>query len=528
MRIIKKVVDQDTSSPRTKAFIAMDLPRSKFDHPDERLTFRVNTYTKLKYNSKDDGWKNIFRPINKFLETLTEEESIILGEMFVDIHTIFTDEFTNINNIIDITGKISNIVQVASDKIKLAEKIQQYVITAKIPIPDLGYAGKKAHHSKEMTFDYEEYIGLTAIVFICKLFCPIFGELIYITKGVLDNSLKETHCITILKLLIGNNFFSISQKFYNYLSSLITPRKPITHTSAFNGYTYDKFALNIYASMLVKKFVNVDIYQRDGNLITYSVTCIRNTMTSLDSNMKKKNSVMERKPPGETGEEEGNSSRLETESFPSRAPVDTPILVKISVERAIRMTIDEYNINQDAYETAVDYYLANPSPITDVNKYLISTFMGHRIGGAYGINMLDASVYMKLIAFTQLYMYNIGLYKLIHALSIIPTDKVKEEFEFVDTKIHMDKGAGYAYRNCKKMFTYNIGNTSWDSKAKDITNFITGRIHLFNTADSIWQLLEEDNCNNRKYTYDEHVIQDMFSFIEHILRNDFQMTEEMV
>lgn len=531
MKIVKKVVDANTASPKTRAFIDMsNVSTDKFDVPEEQLTFHVNTYAKLDYKYGDNDWIDIFKPINIFLGTLTEDEQVILGEMFVKVHHVLTHEFTRVDQISHITQKLSEIAYAAIKATDLSKKIYTFVKNSDIPIPDLGYVGKKPHHSKDMSFGYDDYIGLTSIVLLCKLFCPVFGEIIYLTKKTLDNSLKETHCIAVLKLILGNDFFDLSQKFQNYISNTIMVRKQISATSTFNGYTYSKFSLIIYAAMLVKKFVNVNIYRQGGNLVVYAITCVRSTMSSLESNMKKKNSVRERKDPGESGDEEGNYSRLETESFPSRSPVDVPVLVQVGVEHFIRTSMDEYNIDLRQFEEAVRYYEKYPSPITDINKYIICTFFGHHIGGAFGINMLDADTFMKLIAFTQLYMLNymhdVADYDLIHAISIIPTDKIKVKSTLVDDKIQMSKGASFAYRNCKQMFPYSIGNTSWDAKTKDITDFITTQIHMFNTANVIWDRMGQPNENNKTFVYGEGILQAIFKFIEHVLQIVGQTVKE--
>lgn len=518
MRIVKRITDQDTRDPKTLAYIDMEgIGKGNPLLEDSLLTFQIKAYSKFSYAAGDQFWISLFKPLNQFLRTLTPAEHLILGEMFGRTKTILDDDFTHIGQIEVISKRLSEIVFTAFDSIQLSRKLIAFIINTKMPIPDLSNVGTKSYHKPENTFGYDEYVGLTAIALICKLVCPIFSEIIFRTKNVLDNSLKEIHCITILRLVLGQDFSELTEKLQLYLLTQTKKYKPLNLTSTYNGYTHNKLSLFIYAAMLVKKLVNVDICSPEGDIMVYIISCTKYTLSSLTSNMGKKNSIRLRMDPNGGADIEGNYSRLETESFLSRTTADIPILVKIGTEHMVRQTLIEYDLDMDEYKKAMEYYAISPSPSTDINKYIISTFMGHRLGGAYGINMLRADTYMKLIALTQLYMISLGAHDIVHALTIIPTDKIKTRFSAIDVRIQMNKGAGFAYRNCKRMFPYSIGSSSWDAKAKCITDYIIGPVHTYNTAPNLWELMGEECVNDTTYEYDEFIMKSIFKFINHVL-----------
>jgi len=532
MHITRKVVQLEGVNTAL-AFIDMqglDINTTTETFPEDLLVFNIKTYNKLDYKENMVHWK-VFNIVNEFLDTLSQDDLIELGRLYGRIGYILKHEFKDIAMIADITNRINSMVWETFSKTQLSSKLEQFVSDSNIPFPDLKDIGNRPQDNPETTFYYHEYVKLTTIVIICKMFFPIFGEIISITKKALDNTLKETHCITILKDVLANDFgpltYKLQQYIYNAIARTSNGSPKHTLTAAFNGYTVDRFTLYIYASTLVKKFVNVDLFKPDGNIMTYVMSCVRGTIESITSNMSKSNSVMERENPQEfSSSGEGNMSRMETESYSTKSTVDIPVITKIGTELMINRFITELNIDKKVFNAAIAYHKSHPIPVTCINKYVLATMFGHRIGGAYGINLLNANIYTKLVILTQLYAISINNLDIVHTLSIAPTDSIKTKYSIVDSRIKMDKGAGFAYRNCKAMFPYAIGNITWDSKAKEILDYIITKIHVYNTAPVIWEMLNQEEKNSEIFTYQENVVTCIIEFINYVLNQVGQKNRE--
>jgi hypothetical protein len=495
----------------------LDIGVKGFKESD--LYFRIDTYAKLGISRDPEAW-NFLNPVNYCLKTLSESDLKLLGRMFYDINIILKNEFIEIDQLIPITDQIMDLVYQTTSTIGLSEKIHNWVKVSNIHIPNLENIGNRPQDNKRTTFYLEDYLGLFAIIVYCKLFCPVFGQIIFKISKLVDNSVKETHCTAILKKVLDADFHDLTEKLLYYIQNVVAKGKAIELTSTANGYTLQRYSLSIYSSMLIKKFVNIDLYRDDGDIMVYIVTCSKHSLDSLNINLSTKNTIKERKGPDMfSSDAEGNVSRLETESYSSRSTVDVPIIIRLATERMINSVLSEYGLSKREFNRAVKYYNNNPVPITEVSKYITCTFFGHRLGGAKSMYFLHVGTFIKLIALLQLYLIKIQHHpSVIHLLSVVPTGIVKEEISLVDRQIQMNRGgSGYAYNNCKRMFPYAIGNISWDTKTKSIINFITNNIHHYNTAPNYWDLMNIPNANQKPYTYEEPIIRHIYTFIWHTL-----------
>jgi len=524
MKIARIIVGPDAIRPEARLFIDMEGVSLGDDVSDEQLTFRITTYNKLAYIQKDQHYGYMFNPVNSLLATLSVDEQKTIGMMFAKAHDLI-DSMDTIGDLTKTTEKISRVVYNAFKDTGLSEKIREYVRGSKIPIPALEGIGDQPHHTDEKTFYHNDYIQLTAIVFVCKLLCPIFGELIFVTKGDLDNNLKEIHCIPIMRDLLGNDFEYISNKLSRYLTmnceqwvKRSNNQNNMSLTNAFSGFTTDQFGLYVYASILVKKFVNVDLYGTSGDIVVYIFSCAKNTVGNHMLNIKNKNRVLPRILPNDnTVVVDGNDSNMEAESVVSSATADVPILTIFAVEHAIKDMLGEYELDIQAYESAVKFYHNNIVPATDLNTYILCTFVGHRIAGAMGIELLPADIYSKLLAVTQLYMLKLNMVDVAHAMTMMSTNTLKTEYSKIDTTIEMSMGASFSYKNLKRMFPYKIGHMAWDTKAEKICSDIITKVHTYNTAPVMWDMIGQENINNSVWQYDERILKDIFEFINHVL-----------
>lgn len=526
---LKRAIIDDIAYAYIDVFNKEDI---SIDH--SKLVFNVKTYSKLKKNTGEEAWDILFRIPNDFLDTFSREEKVELAQLYVNMR----EGIDNISGPSDLGVFKQNARRAIAElfaKYNLADRATTFVRNCKdIFMPDFQKIGISAHHTEDKTFNKEECIQLISLSVVCKLLSPIFGHIIeFVSNSNMDNKLKETHAVAIMRDVVHENYEMIENKINRYIASSVNSKKSDDkdHTKSFNGNSNTTLSLNCYALLLTKNFVNIDLLTRDIAVEVFNLVTSRSGNTV---NSEKRKAVVQTRltPDNFSADAESNRSMLETESFASKDDVDVPILVKMSARTTIGNLIEENNIPKEAFDEAVVFYNNNSFPETPLNKYVISTFLGHKIGGAHGIDMLYFNDYARLVAYTQLYMVLLSKKypekisrALIHSLTL-RVHGTKTETDLVDHRIQNMGGASAAYKQCESMFLYSVGDVSWNSSLTKIIEHLTGNVHNYNTAPSILDMMGNKETNGAVFKYDDTILANLFDFIFYSLQASGQQVKE--
>jgi hypothetical protein len=500
----------------------LELPQFNFD-AKPLLDFAVGTYEVLKANKSEEEWNRVFKIPEEFLKTLTPEEQQQIAAAYIYCHWIILQSIEKIRPVpennralaqqIDLLNaevftkledELSDVIANLDITIDLIPKLVSFT-NRNVPIQQFEGVGERPQDSADMTFYRNDVVQLTALAIASKMFSPITG--IFMVKfrscGI-DNLFKEIHCAVIYKKLIANRFQELSDKLIHYIGRVIKPHiKEPNPTNLYNGFTPDVLQQHIYAQMLTRKLVIVDLYKENTNLVTFLNASAKETASSQQGGGNK-TSIAYRKDIKELSSsagEDGNGSVLEQESSTSDKTADFDIIVKFVVNDIRKNFASDYELDDDVISAAEAYYLNTVPPMTlnTNNSYLLSIMFGNQLCGAKTVEMLCSQDLCLLIPTMQMYFIKHHLYDLVHVVSAVNTGGPKTALSGAEKQLAASWSINYAYANCDKRFPYEINGMTWSTSLNRMINDVINTVHVYHTAPAIWQLLGQENMNGKEY-----------------------------
>lgn len=492
--------------------IELDLQGAKVDASidiDQLRYFKTKAYQGIDGNKFD----TILGLPNKFMATLNIEDSSKLATAFITAHYLIISNLgpnSNQDNpgtqpgdrIIQLENALDVLITRLDQDIDLFPKLLDFTI-ANVQFPSFKDAGTRAQDSEAMTFHRDEVVSLTAIAILGKLLAPIFVDFMSYAVGeplLLENNLKVTHCVAMLKTILNKRAGRLINKLYEYIRNLLKPTcSQVTETNIYNGLTSAVHIQKQYAELLVKRLVTVDITRTSqSNILKYVASTIK-TPIGQNSGQKNTPSASSLIVPGDNNESsldtEGNTSVFENESLVSSKPADSAILVIEAIKQSKALFAEQYNLDLAKIEALENYYKIYHVGLTAINSYILGILFGSYIAGSKSVELLDNDSLVTLVACAQVYFASHGPTSLIHVISAIPTDTVKTERSSNDVLLINNATTTIEYKNCCERFKYEFGSLKWSSGMMDIIKELTSRIYIYNTEPSLWEFLGEGNAN---------------------------------
>ena len=490
----------------------------------ERRTFDIHTYFNLK--SKSSSWSTI-EPANEFISTLDGDEYSYLVKLFIrakrDLNMV-NDRETLMNAITAIDEKVAK----TFGKLSLADRLYDYVCKDKrIVIPDRSGIVARPQDTKEMTFHEDDYRLINTIVIIAKILFPIFGEIIKKIQFVKDTNsgVKEIVAFGIVNSLMNRDFDLITRKLHNYIGNIVSrslanddqmnPFYGITETSL----TYDKLA-----KMIIKNFVNFDLYKDDSNVMRYLSVTVKRAIDTETSGSKQL-SYQARFLPTDGTDDGRNVSLLENSVTVSNDPVDIAPIIKFGIEQVITDYVKSNSIRSSLFNQSVRYYQTTTIPPTVVNELVVAMFIAEYSESAYCVKYMTMDMMVKMITIIQIYAMRMGFASIVPLLSMIPTNITKTDPDDADNHIVAGYGRGDGqvnyYVNLKELMSHieDFPNFNVEELLKELAVFVAGTVHMFNVAPAILELGVTGNTRSVDdiVKYDEKVVFDLYRFIHHLL-----------
>lgn len=517
MKFVKKFNDLG------RAYVHLDLEGEKIEginfDPTDLLNFHIETYAVLKPNSSDLSWNMVFGTSHALFKTMTKEElnkfaSLILIMHYEIMVGMNSQKDLDGETMKDLESRLSKLLAQFDQEVNLVRRLEEFV-DSHIPINSFAGVGERAQDTVEMTFYRDDVVKMTAVALLCKLMTPIFGIFIESCKKRMDNAYKEIHCSAILKDVLANRCEPLMKKLYYFISKIIKPmlnRVKLTHV--FNGYTLSVIIQQIWASLMTRRFIAVDLFKPGGNLITYITSCIRAAAQTQFAATGFKTSVTEFTSPREqASEDDGNMSNLEAESRSSSKTADFGVIVKAAVEQLKERFVIEHELDQEAIESAMDYYNINHVKLTPINSYLMGILFHNELCGAKSIEMIEAPLLNTLVPIMQAYLIQQGYLDLVEACSALPTGNMKVMLTGPETQLKNMWNNSFEYRNVDSKHTYPVNEIRWDTGLKFIVNNLTSEIYSTNTAPALLELMHKENRNGSELIVEETISRSICTII---------------
>ena len=514
----------DPSNPKNLLAI-IEFPNEEV-HIERRI-FDIKTYARLRNNFA--SWERI-QPANDFLATLDRDEYSYLVKLFIrakrDLMQI-RDRQTAMNAVLAIDEKVAK----TFGKLNLSERLHQHVTEDKrITMPDFTGVGSRPQDTEEKTFYEHEYHLINTIIVISKILFPIFGEIINKIQHVEDtySGVKEIVAFGIVNTLMTRDFPEITRKLLNYISKMVDTVLADDPMLTYHGITETSLTYDKLAKMIVKNFVNHDLYQDGGNVMRYLAVTIKRAISAETSGSNNRMTYKSRILPEQGGDDGRNISLLENAVSTANEPVEIPILIKIAVDRFITNYVAHNNININFFEKAVAFYKVTSLPPTPINELVVAMFVANRIGAAYCVKYMNMDMMVKIIVIVQMYAMQMGYNAVIPLLSLIPSGMVKtvsDDEGNADNEIIISEGRGdnivnsYLLLRGEVSHLDDFANFNFEELMSGLLKFVVDNVHTFNVAPNILEMGNTGNTvnDNGVMKYDKNIISELHRFLYHLL-----------
>ena len=511
----------------------LDTEGSDIENPEsigEYLTFPVHTYTKLNSNKEDGinsiGWQYVFGYVNQFFNAeadpsrplftpLTKEDKSLIIRTFALVKRDINEyqEAGDIYKIIDLVKKIAKRLGDLDEAIDLCPKLYSFVVSY-IPIGLMANAGNRPQDKPELTFYEEDVKNVTTITVLCKLFSPIFGTIIAITKKYISSNLKDVHCASILSNIIERRFKDVTEKLKFYIEhTTIQIHKEDKAASLVFGYDMNSLAYHMYCQLLVRQLVNVNLAVTNSNLMSYIIVSAKRSIVTIQNSVNN-TPTTDRTPISSESDDEGNIAQLETDSMTSKKTTEIDALISAAVLPTIMKFKNLYSIEDYEYDECLKFYQVATLHPSKLNEQLNSLVFGQDFGGSIGIKMLRFNEYSMITALVQMIIMQhsadpayIQLGHLITAKPSVAALVASDELN--DNIIWLQVSASAAYKNCRQRFlssTVEIKNKEWEQHIQSIIKDITVNHYVYNTAPYLWEWLGHENMNGKIIPIDKDIL----------------------
>ena len=495
------------------AYLTTDeLEFNKNKEYDQLLTFPVHTYDKLnsvKNTNQPSEWMYVFEFVNGFFDTLSLEDKTIVAKTYVAIKQKI-DDFQKEGEIIklgELTSRISSYLLDLDQTIDFCGKLYDYVVH-NIPISVMPEAGKRPQDREELTFRVDDVRLISTITVLCKTLCPIYGAIIKVSAQQIASHLKEQHCASILTGIIQARYFQITQKLRFYVDHVTrqtirqsTP-KDDEGGSYLLGHDTNTLGLRFYCQLLVRQLVNIDLAVNDSNLMSYILVSVKraagNTQGAVAGSPTKP-----RKPPEGDTEEAGNTALIETDSIPSKKQSWQISVIKAAVPATVRRFKNLYGIRDDEYQACLEFYERHPFGPSHLSQQLTSLVYGKDFDGSKCVQSLKFDDFKQLTVLLQMIIMSHrndpAYHQLAHLLTAVSSIRTTVAGDdLANNVIFIKVQASEAFRLCKQEIanaTISLRNREWKTHIQYLIEDITKANYVYNTADFLWDYLQEENRN---------------------------------
>lgn len=508
----------------TKSLIRLnlgDLKLHDFNYDPKFLDFKIETYVVLHANKPQYQWDWVFGKVHEFLDSLPIKEQEAFAKMIIYMHCCVVDKL-NMDaelvpaKVVELETELNKVLESFDKEFDLMPQLLKFT-QENIKISVFPNAGERPQDRVEMTFYPDEVIALTSVALLCKMMTPIIGTFIESCKKRLDNIFREIHCVAIFKDILTNRYPALIDKLQHYLEQINKKQlSKINITHVFYGCTPNTIPQYIYAVLLTRKFITVDLMKPDGNLMTYVISCAREaTQTQYNSSSFPsmiKDIILPNSNRKES-DDDGNSSILEAESKSSIKTADFPLIMEAGVKQLCERFIDENELDAEMIEAADAYYNTNHVSLDVNNTYIFGIVYSSALGGAKSIEYLNGLSVNKLTAMLQAYFIKQGYFNLVNLISAVNTGRIKTLQTGPDNQLKAIWSNSEEYKTCQTKWPLTVGNLGWSTGLQQLVDTITTRMFVYNTAPSIWEALNHEILNGQPYQVSEEISKDICSLI---------------
>lgn len=513
-----------TSRPDGKVGLKIelgDIVIPQLEGKESLLSFPLRTYTKICKVSADadpDDDMSSFSAINNFFDWISIDDRRIIVIYLATMHCMIKEEIGtgNIDKIVQLSRELGKMVIDLNDTISLYDKLVMFS-DKHIPINEFKGAGGRPQDTPITTYLYDDIVKLMACVLLSKMLAPIFGTLMYYsTKYNVESRLKEMHCLPVIQPLLQHVCPDVVYKLKKYIEPIVKKEFKEDINSINIGLTKNSIENHVFVNLIIRNFINIDIYRENSNHITAIRVGIKKAIDTQHS-MMKNHKVMIRQDVSSVPDDQ-RRSQLEIDSVVSDTTFDIPIIAEAFINRTITSFLREYEIPKELYDACYEYNLKSQVSYNILNKLVIEMLFSGPLSGTNSLKYLKAITMIKLITTAQLICMASGYYELGHGLTASLSVVSKTSMSDIDHLILINYQNKQQYRNyVEKLLTSSLGNdcliSFFNNRTRDIVNAITANTYVFNTPPILWEHYNVENLNCKAIQFSENYMQELCTLL---------------
>jgi hypothetical protein len=489
----------------------------ELDGKELLLSFPIKTYKKMCKQYADDDEDSSFKAINNFFDWIDDNDKRIIIIYLAHMHHRIRETLgvDNINSVIELSQELGRMVLSLNNTISLYKKLVVFS-DEQIPINLLKDAGSRPQDTPIMTYYYDDIVKLMACILLSKMMAPIFGTIMYYLSNCgIESRLKEIHCLPIVSQLYDAECPEVIFKLKRYIEPIVNKEFHEDISAVNIGLTKNSITNHVFVNLVVRNFINIDIYRENSNHITAIRVGIKKAI-STQCSVIEQNRVMVRSDMSNTTDDQ-KRSQLEVDSIISEAPFDMPIIAEAFIDRVITKFIREYDIDRDVYNECYEHNLKTRVTYNVLNKLVLEMLFSAPLSGSSSLKFIRAKSMTKLITTAQLICITLGFYELSHSLTAQPAAIIKSSFSDTDQIImvgYLNKPAYKAYLS--KLMESSLGECLqqfFTTRVSEIMGSIVSDTHLFNIPQVLLHYYSQGDINNKSVQFSDSYITELCGFL---------------
>lgn len=490
-------------------------------HPELAL-FNVSTFGIFR---KQRSIEMCYGPVNFILDALPLDKQKIIAQALTLCNAYIKDEeHQDPEEAVTYCAKILDSMELETN---ICDDMDRYTRDY-VYIPDMSDAGTHPQDREDLTFCREEAIIAVALFILMKLMNPIIGQYLHKFGVVLGNKYKERMAVSMFTAIFDRKYRTLIEKLLHYTERLVYNKLKDDTNMHYRGYTVASVTALAADTLLTKKAASIDLTRDDSFIVKFIASCIKSFVESLQKSSKDSLIVKIFDNPKESEAssvvEESNSSRMETESKPSRKPADSVTLAHNAARVILLETIEEFGLDRDFITSILMWYKQNPVVTSIISTYILSCYYGSKMNGK-SVLLLNNIASIKLAAVLQVIAMRDRCPNLTHALtmSITMEDRMSTQADF---KFMNAWKSSPEYGACKKTITNQMGLTIWDTQLKNIASQLSQKNFIYHTAPQIYELTNAENMNGRRFDNNYELMVELLAFTLEIWQKNTIKKEE--
>jgi len=337
-------------------------------------------------------------------------------------------------------------------------------------------------------------------------YCTLFG---------VSTKIKETHCLPILLPFYDSVCPAVIAKLKGYIRGVVKSQRFRESIDSINmGFTNNTILDHALITLVVRNFVNMDMFTERGNYVTAIMVNIKKSVSSQET--VNTNKVNIRKDITNEPDERRRSS-LEVDSVVSHNTADVPAIAEAFIDRVVTQHLKEHNIERNHFNECYKFNLARQVSYNILNRLLVEMLFSPDLGGVICLRYIRIKAMTKLITVVQLLCMRLDYQELAHGISAKDTYTIKPTMSNQDQNILIN----YTNMPVFKSYLDKLSNSPlgpqmqqmFGSRVKNIVNAITSSTFVFQSSDCMWEMVHVDSMNGKPIQFTENYIMQLCNFL---------------